>query len=295
MNTFADRNTPGSRPVGEVIPGPLRRVILEIVRAHAHVDDAYIWLVLRRYYGWSGDYIDAYEYIGDRFGQAERVALERVHASARNYRNGTTDLDSGLLENVHVALFLSAIELVIDNRLSFPERQLVLAELNRLFSIRGVAFTFDVVGKADWVGDRGAHDVVVRPALDMLSGARLAGARSEFEAALGHLRSGSPKDNEDAIDEAAKSVESAMKVIAAERRTPLPGGQTAFALFGALKDAGVVIAEADHAVLGAARLRNNRAAHGAGAQPRAVSNEEAGLALRAAAAALVYLATKLPG
>ena len=72
------------------------------------------------------------------------------------------------------------------------------------------------------------HEVVVAPNLfRVLGDSRLSASRSEFEAALHHLRQGTVKDLEDAIDEAAKSVESAMKVLLAEHGVTTTGRKTA--------------------------------------------------------------------
>jgi hypothetical protein len=169
----------------------------------------------------------------------------------------------------------------------------VLEKIDELFAKRAIPYRCQD-GKLVWAGDRGAAELVVRPALDSLGNPRLAGARSEFDAALAHLRAGTLKDREDAIEEAAKSVESALKVLAAETATNVATNATVRPLFDALKRAGVLPDYSDNLVQSAARIRNQLGGHGAGEQPRQIAGADAVAAINAAAAALVYLAAHLP-
>ena len=148
--------------------------------------------------------------------------------------------------------------------------------------------------RIQWVGDPGLHQSVVKPALEVLSDPRLAGAAAEFLAALAHLRSGSMKDREDAIDEAAKAVESAMKALCDEHQIQRKGNETAEPLFKLLDDRGVAVHEADKAVTAIARIRNHHVAHGQGASVRCVPPGLDDLAVRAAANALSYLGGLFP-
>lgn len=165
--------------------------------------------------------------------------------------------------------------------------------IGELFKKRAIPYQYEDC-KLVWAGDRGTHQIVVDPALQALADARLTGARSEFEAALGHLLAGTQKDREDAIDEAAKSVESALKVLVAEKGLTVAANATVRPLFDALKDDGVLPAFTDNLVQAAARIRNNMGGHGAGAQPRQIDLDIATAAVNAAAAALVLLAGRLP-
>ena len=74
----------------------------------------------------------------------------------------------------------------------------------------------------------------------------------------------------------------------------LEGKETAFPLFELMVTSGICPREADHAVLGAARLRNVQGGHGTGAQPRVVTPGVPELAVHAAATAIRYLAALLP-
>jgi hypothetical protein len=108
--------------------------------------------------------------------------------------------------------------------------------VNDLFAARGMAYRLDENGRAHWHGDEGAYIEVIRPALDALGDVRLAGARQEFEAALGQLRAGTPKDDEGAIEESGKAVESAMKVVLDERGYKRIGNESSEKLWQALRD-----------------------------------------------------------
>ncbi|HZR96734.1 MAG TPA: hypothetical protein VFA56_13640 [Gaiellaceae bacterium] len=166
--------------------------------------------------------------------------------------------------------------------------------LNKLFETRRVSYRFNAEGRAEWHGDQGAYEEIVRPALDSLADTRLAGSRQEFEAALGHLRTGTPKDFEDAIEEAGKAVESAMKAVLDERQVTRTGNETAEPLWNALRDNTLVPPKTKDAILSTSRLRNEYGGHGQGGQVRTIPEEIPALTVRAAAAAIAYLASRLP-
>ena len=67
------------------------------------------------------------------------------------------------------------------------------------------------------IADRVSHTEIVVPALHLLSDRRFATANAEFMRALGHLRR---RENDDAIGEAAKSLETTLKILAAELKWP---------------------------------------------------------------------------
>jgi hypothetical protein len=168
-----------------------------------------------------------------------------------------------------------------------------LSHLDGLFAKRGIPYRVhdhEIV----WAGDRGHRAVVVEPALQALDDPRLGGARSEFEAALSHVRAGTQKDLEDAIEEAGKAVESAMKVLIAETGTTPPRKETAWPLFEALRDAGHLPAYLDQFTQAAARIRNEAGGHGAGSQPRQIDEDIAVAAVNAAASAIVLIGGRLP-
>jgi hypothetical protein len=142
----------------------------------------------------------------------------------------------------------------------------------------------------EWVGDPKQHALTVEPALLALGDARLEGARGEFEEALSKRRRGTPKDLEDAVDEAAKAVESMLKVLHAEHNVTPPRGQQVTPLFNSLVTANVLPGYVDKLVAGAAGPRNQVASHGQGATVRAVPEELADASIAAAATAITLLA-----
>jgi hypothetical protein len=146
----------------------------------------------------------------------------------------------------------------------------------------------------EWIGDPGQHELVVRPALQALDGARLVGARAEFEEALRKRRLGAAKDLEDAIDEAAKSVESMLKVLHDEHNVTRPRSEQLTPLFNSLVAADVLPGYVDKLVAGAAGPRNNMASHGQGSTVREVPEELADASIAAAATAITLLAHYLP-
>jgi hypothetical protein len=144
-----------------------------------------------------------------------------------------------------------------------------------------------------WVGDRKQHELVIEPALRALHDERLDGPRAEFEEALSKRRLGAPKDLEDAVDEAAKSVESVLKVLHDELAVPRPRNEVVSELFRSLKDAPLPGYVAN-LVTAAAGPRNHMASHGQGGTVREVPEELADASIAAAATAITFLAHYLP-
>lgn len=166
--------------------------------------------------------------------------------------------------------------------------------LDRLFEKRSIPYRTSSQGKIEWYGDRATHELVIAPALGVLADPRLAGAKDEFEAALGHLRVGRVKDLEDTIEEAAKAVESAMKVLLDARGVSRKPTLTAKPLFDALKTNGIVPPYMEKVVLATSAIRNTEGGHGAGPRPREIPTELAEAALSGAGVAIGFLAKKLP-
>jgi hypothetical protein len=146
----------------------------------------------------------------------------------------------------------------------------------------------------EWTGEQATHDLAIAPALLALEDLRLAGAHDEFSEALAKRRLGAPKDLEDAVDEAAKSVESVLKVLHDERNVARPANEVVSQLFKSLKDARVLPQYISNLVTAPAGPRNNMASHGQGATVREVPAELADASIAAAATAITFLAHYLP-
>jgi hypothetical protein len=189
--------------------------------------------------------------------------------------------------------FLTAIEYALVSQHG-PVGFRVVEEINSALNKVGASYRFDWSGRADWHGDTGIQNAVVQPALAALADPRLTGCASEYHAALNHMRAGTAKDLEDVIEESGKAVESAIKVALIERGIKLKGNETAFPLFKLVVDNGICPPEAENAVLGVARIRNNLGAHGTGSQPRVLPPGVSELAVNSAAIAIKYLAGLLP-
>lgn len=148
-------------------------------------------------------------------------------------------------------------------------------------------------GRAEWL-DIATHELLFRPTLRALEDPRLDGARQEFEAAYADLQRGGPKALEDAIDEAAKSVESAMIAVLEAGKVALPIPPTASSLVKTLEGSEITEKYLTHLLLAASSIRNNMAAHGSGSSRRLVAVDLAQAAVSAAAAAVGLLSSKLP-
>jgi hypothetical protein len=296
--SFTDRNLPSRQPAGPKIPQGVRKSILAVM-SELGFDPAKLFALLARRHGY-GSLDEVIEDLKERFSEEEAAhfakEMSRVAAEERLSGvvvTGHNPYAEPALLALPEALFLDAVEYGFEAHSGygggFPET----IEINALLERRGIFFRVNRWGRFEWVGDPGAWKEVTEPALAALQDPRLAGARNEFEAARAHLRRGSSKDLEDAVEEAGKSVESAMKVLLDESGVARKGNEAAFKLFELLRDNGVVEAEADQAVLGVARIRNKWGGHGAGQAPRNPPSSLAELTVQEAAVAIVFLSSRL--
>ena len=146
----------------------------------------------------------------------------------------------------------------------------------------------------EWVGDPAQREITIQPALLVLADSRLAGARAEFDEALHKRRGGTPKDLESALDEAAKAVESVLKVLHEELDVAPPRSQQVTPLFNSLVAANKIPGYVDKLITAASGPRNHMASHGQGATVRDVPEELADASIAAAATAITFLAHYLP-
>jgi hypothetical protein len=271
--------------------------IVAIIRDDLGLTFGHLWSMLARRQGYA-TFDEVIEDLHERFSDEEaeyfRAKMTEALAARQGFRSSGDDLSEPALLALPEALFLDALEYGFKSHGGYGGGHPATNEINELLKRRGIYFRFDRWGHADWVGDPGAWEAVTEPALAALQDERLGGARNEFEAARVHLRGGSSKDLEDAIEEAGKAVESTMKVLLDAHGISLTGKETAYPLFTLLKDKGIVEAEAEPTVLGAARIRNQWGGHGSGATARTPPSSLADLAVQAAAASIVFLSSRLP-
>ena len=259
-----------------------------------------LWELLGRRQGY-GSYDDVVDDLEERFTveQTQQFREEMARAAEADRRRmvshpGVNHLAEPALLAVPEALFLDALEIGFEKHGSYAGGLPQAAEINQLFERRGIYFRIDSWGRVEWIGDPGAWETVTAPALAALEDERLGGARDEFEAARIHLRRGSSKDLEDAIEEAGKAVESAMKVLLDSHGIARSGRETATPLFNMLRESSIVEAETDQLILGVARIRNQWGGHGSGAEPRVPPFSLVEFTVQGAAAAIVFLASRLP-
>ncbi len=289
--TFSERHFPASLPGGSDIPYGVRLALLTYFDHNFSATPEVLTTRLqqREGYGKIGEFCDD---IGHRFGQQ---AADKFLAAVKDGLEGRHGDSASLtiLQAIPAPMFLDVIEDLIDVARDSSTYS-IIQDVNRLFTRRGIVYRINDYGRAEWVDEPEIRAGIVQPALAALVDARLQGARSEFEAALSHLRSGTEKDLEDAIEEAAKSVESVMKVLLDERGVQRNGRETTSPLFDKLWRNGIVVQEADNAVLGASRLRNGYGGHGSGAQVRTIPDGLSALTVRSAATAITFLYEYLP-
>lgn len=123
--------------------------------------------------------------------------------------------------------------------------------------------------------------------------ARLAGSRGEFDAAMTNLRRGTEQNRREAVTNAGRSVESAMKMLLDAHKVPRPKHENARPLWDELWKASVVAEKSDFAILAAPNLATTHGRHGVG-QPVDVPQGVPELAVQSAAAAISYLANLFP-
>lgn len=311
MTTYSEEHTPPPRALGSAIPAGVRRAIDSWFRERG-VDPQVVRRTWFQDLGYGG-VDDVANDVRDRWDDAQSVLFYRDLEEDRvveeisygpNRRKA-----AALISYLHVPtpLYLGFVERAV--RAYVNENCYVEAEyadyaedpyiapvryLNDLFATRRIDYRFTNDGRAEWHGDEGTYHEVVRPALDALADARLGGCREEFEAALGHLRAGTPKDREDAIEEAGKAVESAMKVVLDVRGIPRTDKENAEKLWQMIRDAEIIETPTHDAIGSTARLRNEWGGHGQGGQVRQIPEGIPELAVRASAAAVAYLAGLLP-
>ena len=168
-----------------------------------------------------------------------------------------------------------------------------IKELNHWFRENGVGYEF-AEGQIMRVDSQYVHAEVVLPALSLLQSAQFEGAQNEFLKAHKHYREGNHKE---AIAEALKAFESAMKQICDERKLPYTPRDTAQALITILISNGFVPEYLlDHLSgvrktleAGVPTLRNKLAGHGQGGEVKEVHQPLVAYALHLAAANIVFL------
>jgi hypothetical protein len=266
MSSFTERHGPPPRPLGPEIPSGVRYAIASwFAERNIEPED-----VRRRFFQKHGYGIinDVGHDVRDRWGEdALGLFYRDLRADPRGKQRGHDEANALSPFHVPAPLYLDYLEeaiemfgdIPVEDGFGIPTVGVIVEPvhyLNDLFAARRIAYRFDENGRAQWHGDEGTYSEVVRPALDALDDARLAGCREEFEAALGHLRAGTAKDREDAIEEAGKAVESAMKVVIDNRGLARPSRKGAESLWQAFRDGDVIETPTHHAILATAQLRN---------------------------------------
>lgn len=201
--SFTERNLTPRAPAGPSIPDGVRAAFLRWLD-HRYVSATTLWNKLTQHEGY-GSWVEIDKDFRERFGA--QAATEFGRAMTQHAQQGRRSLQPQVdqeaepaLRAIPAPLFLDVVEIAY--RLIQYETSggdLFVDEVNRLFAKHGVYYRLDALGRAQWHGDPGAYEMVLRPALDVLGDHRLQGARSEFETATGALRAGTAKELEDAV------------------------------------------------------------------------------------------------
>ena len=308
MSLFSDEHGPPHfAPAAGYIPLGVKQSLLDWLHER-EPSIKKIWKAFKHDHGY-GSLKDVIGDVHRRFG--EDPARDLVSTVNDGHEEGRRSHDPeywqarAALAGLPATLFLDAIQIELGRRLQaqaivdpsyFDDGTPLLFEetthVNGVLARRGISYRLNSDWRFEWVGDSGAHELVIKPALRVLDEPRLSGARGDFERALAHLRLGTEKDMEQANAEAAKSVESAMKSVLDSHGVSYVGAKGASQLWDRLYDEGIVPKNSREALVGAAIIGNPDGRHGS-AEPHQVPTDLAVLAVQSAAVVIVYLAPKL--
>lgn len=168
-----------------------------------------------------------------------------------------------------------------------------IEELNGRFQEHGIGYQY-IGGELIRVESQFIHAEAVKPALSLLHEAGFDGPADEFIRSFDHFRHGR---NKEAVAEALKAFESAMKAICVARKWSHAPNATAKPLMDVLFQNGLVppVLEAHFAGLrsamesGLPTISNKTSRHGQGAVPVELPSHVAAYALHLAAANIVFL------
>jgi len=217
-----------------------------------------------------------------------------------------------LLESQHAAVpedalcalpeeeFLTAIQVAMQ-MLSDHEAATLASHINRVFATIGVAYRHGTVdGEPDWYSeppefyrllDPELERQTVEPALRALTDARLTTSAKEFHDGLRRVAKVDTSDLDDAVLDFGRAVTEALHALACTTGGN-PKGGTAGALFGHLRNSGVLPPDSEWLILSANKLRNP-VEHQRGI-PSNTDQRTAQAALGAASTAITYIASFLP-
>ena len=168
-----------------------------------------------------------------------------------------------------------------------------IEELNKRFMRAGVGYQFEdgIIFRVD---SGLLHSEVVKPVVRYLQDKSFSGPRDEFLSAHAHYRAGGLKE---AITDANKAFESALKAICNARSWEYPAGARASDLVAVVRQKGLLPDYLERSFeqlaatlkTGLPQIRNQESAHGQGPVPRETPDYVAAYALHLAAAKILFL------
>ncbi|GMO38453.1 MAG: hypothetical protein Ta2B_18090 [Termitinemataceae bacterium] len=172
-----------------------------------------------------------------------------------------------------------------------------IQELNDRFQEEGFGYKYES-GMIMKITTEYTHNEIVKPALNVLSDKRFAGAQQEFLSAHKHFRE---HENKECIADCLKSFESTMKVICKTKKYKVDAAASANKLITALSENNYMPNYLDSQFnalkqllsCGIPTIRNNLAGHGQGEVIKDVDDNYAGYALNITASNIVFLVSLL--
>jgi hypothetical protein len=172
-----------------------------------------------------------------------------------------------------------------------------IAETNARLKQHSIGYQYEA-GQILRVDNLYQHAEIIKPALLLLSDKRFAGANDEFLKAHEYYRKGETKE---ALTNAAKCLESTLKIICAIKKWPVDPNATAKALIEKVFAEGLIplYLQSQFASLrsllesGAPTIRNKESAHGQGAEVKTVPPHLAQLGINVAASFVAFLVDSL--
>lgn len=160
-----------------------------------------------------------------------------------------------------------------------------IEELNQRLQNHGLGYQY-IKGKMVRVDSDYIFKEAVEPAVALLFNKGFEGASEEFMRAHEHFRKGNDKE---AVTEALKAFESAMKTIIFRMQLDLPTKENANALIKTLIENELIPHWLENSLIGLANLRNKLTAHGQGEKTVKIPRHSVAYALHLCASNIVFL------
>ena len=226
-----------------------------------------------------------------RAAMAQAANYQPIVVSVPTARQKEEMISEAMLLHMPEPDFRAAVS-EVSSVVSYADR--TAERISGICKAHGIPWEFTASGGFRWAGGERIEDLDIRPALSAIQDPRFAGVRREFDSARSELALGTASSLKRVVRQSGRAVESAMKVLLAQRGAPFSEQATAFDVFDNLEKAGIVPKFMRSCVLTGACPRDRKGERAAGEAPDQVPYELAEEALTSAGVAIAYLHQLLP-